>query len=102
MKTITRQELAARLTDPELVLLEALSESAYKSGHIPGARWFSRAEGRALATAAAANGNQPIVVYGTADSRHVAKVLEVVGYRDVRVYAGGKDDWRAAGLPVEC
>jgi rhodanese-related sulfurtransferase len=60
-------------------------------------------EGRALALAAASNGNVPIVVYdeGSELSRHAATALENVGYRDVRVYAGGKADWQAAGLPVE-
>ena len=103
MKTITRQELAARIRDPELLLLEALPESAYKSGHLPGARWFSMDEGRALAHAAACNSNVPNVVYdeNCELSRAVATVLENVGYRDVRVYAGGKADWQAAGLPVE-
>jgi 3-mercaptopyruvate sulfurtransferase SseA len=28
-------------------------------------------------------------------------VLEQMGYSDVSVYAGGKQDWDEAGLPVE-
>jgi rhodanese-related sulfurtransferase len=49
--------------------------------------------------------NAPVVVYCASDtcksSHQVAKLLEDVGYTDVRVYVGGKADWQAAGLPVE-
>jgi rhodanese-related sulfurtransferase len=34
-------------------------------------------------------------------SVEVAKRLLELGYRNVRHYAGGKDEWRAAGLPLE-
>ena len=105
MDTISRAELLARIREAKLVLLETLPEAQYASGHLPGARWFSTDRARELASAAAANGDIPIVVYCASDrcqwSHQVAKVLADVGYRDVRVYLGGKADWRAAGLPLE-
>jgi rhodanese-related sulfurtransferase len=38
----------------------------------------------------------------TCQNSHVAaKVLGQMGYANVVVYAGGKQDWQEAGLPVE-
>jgi rhodanese-related sulfurtransferase len=34
-------------------------------------------------------------------SGNVARELEALGYTNVRVYEGGKQDWVEAGLPVE-
>jgi rhodanese-related sulfurtransferase len=36
-----------------------------------------------------------------ANSDLAAERLLALGYHDVRVYAGGKADWVAAGLPLE-
>lgn len=46
----------------------------------------------------------PVVVYcsGSCSSAEaVASRLEAVGYTDVAVYVGGKEDWVEHGLPVE-
>jgi rhodanese-related sulfurtransferase len=103
--TITRDELATRLTDPRLVLLEALPQRYYADGHLPGARWFPHDRAKELAAIAAPRKGDPIVVYcasATCQNSHVAaKALADLGYTDVRVYAGGKADWVDAGLPVE-
>ena len=46
-----------------------------------------------------------IVVYcasATCQNSHIAaRVLEQMGYTNVSVYAGGKQDWSEAGLPIE-
>lgn len=34
-------------------------------------------------------------------SAYAAEQLETLGYRNVRRYIGGKQDWTDAGLPVE-
>ena len=48
---------------------------------------------------------QEIVVYcasATCRNSHIAAgTLERLGYENVAVYAGGKEDWTAAGLPLE-
>jgi rhodanese-related sulfurtransferase len=102
--TITREELNAHLADPRLVLLEALPEKYYRDGHLPGARWFPHDRARELAAVAAPRKDDPVVVYcasATCSNSHVAaKALLDLGYRDVRVYAGGKADWIDAGLPL--
>jgi rhodanese-related sulfurtransferase len=46
-----------------------------------------------------------IIVYCTSpdcnDSIETAKRLRAMGYTNVRRYAGGKNEWRGAGLPLE-
>lgn len=103
MQTITRDQLQAQLSN--LIVLEALPESYYQQGHIPGARVFPMDRARELAATVSARRDAPIVVYCASDtcknSHEVAKLLGDVGYTDVRVYVGGKADWASAGLPLE-
>ncbi|HEY5947952.1 MAG TPA: rhodanese-like domain-containing protein [Kofleriaceae bacterium] len=105
INTINRDELNVLITNPNLVLLEALNEAAYQQGHLPGARLFPMGSARERATTVAARKDAPIVVYCASEtcknSDAVAKVLSDVGYSNVRVYKGGKADWQAAGLPLE-
>lgn len=52
-----------------------------------------------------ADKTRPLVVYCSGedcdDSRIVAKGLLAMGYSNVSVYAGGWEEWSAAGSPVE-
>ncbi len=105
-KTLTRADLQARLAaNPGLVLLEALPEKYFNDGHLPGARHFPHDRARALAGAVVPDKDAEVVVYcasATCQNSHIAaRVLEQLGYTDVSVYAGGKQDWSEAGLPVE-
>ena len=105
MTNIDRTQLLDLLQNPRLVLLEALPETYYRDGHLPGARWFPHDRARELAAVAIPRKDVPVVVYCASDTcqnSHVAaKALRDLGYQDVRVYVGGKADWTAAGLPLE-
>ena len=105
MNEITREDLQARIADPSLILLEALPETYYRQGHLPGARLFPMDGARDRAREVAPRKDAPIVVYCASttcpNSHTVAKVLTDVGYTNVSVYKGGKADWQAAGLPLE-
>lgn len=105
MQNIDRQELTTLLSNPGLVLLEALPRPYYDDGHLPGARWFPHDRAGELAATAAPRKGDPVVVYcasATCQNSHVAaRALAGLGYTDVRVYAGGKADWADAGLPLE-
>jgi rhodanese-related sulfurtransferase len=105
MKTISRDELQTLMSNPKLILLEALNEAAFKQGHLPGARLFPVASAHDQARSVAPRTDAPIVIYCASEtcknSDAVAKVLDDVGYTNVRVYKGGKADWRSAGLPLE-
>lgn len=104
-KRITRAELQARLAaNPGLVLLEALPEKYFRDAHLPGARHFPHDQASALAGSVLPDRNAEIVVYcanAACQNSHIAaRTLAQLGYADVSVYAGGKQDWSEAGLPL--
>lgn len=104
-KRITRAELQARLAaNPELTLLEALPEKYFNDAHLPGARHFPHDQARALAGTVVPDRDAEIVVYcasASCQNSHVAaRTLAQLGYADVSVYAGGKQDWSDAGLAL--
>jgi rhodanese-related sulfurtransferase len=105
-KSLTRADLQARIAaNPRLVLLEALPEKYYLDWHLPGARHFPHDRARELAPAVVPDKGAEIVVYcasRTCQNSHIAaRVLETLGYANVAVYAGGKEDWREEALAVE-
>ena len=106
LKQIDREELHRKLagtTKP--VLVEALPEKYWRDWHLPGARHLPHDEVDRLAAAVLPDKTAEIVVYCASRScqnSHVAAAkLAQMGYGNVAVYAGGKQDWMEAGLPVE-
>ena len=104
MNRITRDDLRALLDTGKVVLVEALSEAAYRAEHIPGAVNVPSDLTADLAAALAPDPAATVVVYcsgrACARSNVTAAVFERLGYSDVRVYPGGKLDWLEAGLPL--
>jgi rhodanese-related sulfurtransferase len=103
---ITREELAARLDRGEAVtLIEALPEPSFRKAHLPGAINLPAERVSDLAPQLLPDLDAEIVVYcanlACPSSGVVARALASLGYRRVREYAGGKQDWISAGLPVE-
>jgi len=97
-ETVTRKELQARLAaNPNLLLLEALPAKYYNDWHLPGAKHFPHDQARQLAPTMVPDKSAEIVVYcasKTCQNSHIAaNVLRQIGYRNVAVYAGGKEDW---------
>jgi rhodanese-related sulfurtransferase len=76
---------------------------AYARGHVPGAGWLCRSRLEWTAPRAVPDRARAVVV--TCDdglmSTLAAATLAGLGYRDVRVLAGGARAWAAAGLPLE-
>jgi rhodanese-related sulfurtransferase len=103
MKVIDRSTLQQRLGKAALV--EALPEKYWHDWHLPGAKHLPHDQVRQLAPAVLPDKNAEIVVYcasSTCQNSHIAaKVLVQMGYANVAVYAGGKQDWQQARLPVE-
>jgi rhodanese-related sulfurtransferase len=105
VKEIAREELKAKMDrGDDFVLVEALSQRHYESSHLPGAinlpyEFVDDAE-KMLPDKRA-----EIIVYCINEeceaSREEAWELQEMGYRQVLHYAGGKQDWIKAGLPVE-
>lgn len=102
---ITRQELYRNLTcnDP-IVLVEALGPGYFADAHLPGAVNIPPDLVDVLAPRLIGEFDVSVVVYcsGTCqNSEIVADRLEQLGYTNVRVYAGGKEDWVETGLPID-
>ena len=105
-KEITRQALTeALLSEKPPVVFEALDRKYFDSGHLPGARVLPPAELATVVPAQVAAKDTPIVVYCASDtcmnSHQAAEQLAAQGYSNVAVYAGGKKDWKEAGLKLE-
>jgi rhodanese-related sulfurtransferase len=102
---ISRQQLQAKLQSNRVVLIEALPERYYVDGHLPGALHLPHDQVAALAPGLLKDKDAEIVVYcanvNCQNSHVAAHELTKLGYRNVAVYAEGKQDWTNAGLPVE-
>ena len=106
MQTISREELKSKIDQGDgVMLLEALPEKYYTAGHLPGARLFPHDQAELLAPRLLTDKTATIIVYcasATCRNSHIAaETLERLGYRNVLVYPGGKQDWKVAGLPLE-
>ena len=101
---ITRDALTARLATPDPpILVEALGASFYADAHLPGAINIPVNRVERLAPGLLPDLDAEVVVYcsGTCNSAAtVAGRLVELGYRNVAIYEGGKEDWVEHGLPV--
>jgi rhodanese-related sulfurtransferase len=105
-RTISRQDLQAKLESRQpLVLIEALPERYYLEGHLPGALHLPHDRVRELAPSLVPDRSASIVAYcasAACQNSHIAaETLRAMGYSDVSVYAGGKQDWVEAGLALD-
>lgn len=125
---ISTEELAARLGDPSLRVLDASwhldereARAEFESGHIPGARFFdleavsdqdselphmlpSPASFAASMGALGVSDRDAVVVYDTAGLFSAARawwMLKTLGAQDIRVLDGGLPKWRAEGRELE-
>lgn len=91
----------------EAVFLDARAAGLFRQGHVPRARSLPEdGDGRPLPSDVAGRPREsPFVVYCEGGDCHsslaLAKRLHGEGFRDVRVFSGGWEEWRAAGLPEE-
>jgi 3-mercaptopyruvate sulfurtransferase SseA len=102
---ISRDDLHERIVGPEPVtVIEALGPAYYNDAHLPGAINLPSGAVERLAPRLLPDRSAAIVVYSSGTSTTaelVAGRLEALGYADVAVYAGGKEDWVEHGLPLE-
>jgi rhodanese-related sulfurtransferase len=106
LNTIDRDDLNSRIQSANPpILLEALPERYYTQKHLPGARLFPHDQVEQLAASAIPSKNAEIIVYcasRTCQNSHIAAHhLMRLGYTNVTVYAGGKQDWEEGGMPFE-
>lgn len=105
IKTIDRNTLQSRIAgNPALVILEALPEHYFEQEHLPGARNMPHERTAELASSLVPARDSEVIVYcanANCQNSHVAaQRLAALGYSNISVYAGGKQDWREAGLPM--
>ena len=102
---ISRDDLQRCLARGDaLTLVEALGPAYFDDAHLPGAVNIPPDQVDRLASVLVPDRAARIVVYcsGTChNSEMAAQRLVDLGYHDVHVYLGGKEDWVEHGLPVE-
>src|SRR5262245_2541729 len=103
---IDRDTLAGKLASPNPPrIVEALPEKYYRDWHLPGALHLPLDELESRAAATLPHRDAEVVVYCASascrNSDEAARRLELLGYSNVAVYSGGKQDWQAAHLPIE-
>jgi len=89
--------------------LDARRTAAYATGHIPGALslpvWEDGVDEKvALVDSGTADRDLPVVIYcaggGCEDSHLLARKLWMLGFKNLRIFAGGFPEWEARGWPV--
>lgn len=102
---ITRDDLKAAIDDGTVTVVDALGGAYYEQQHLPGAVPLVEADIDAKAATLLPEKDALIAVYcanpACPNSEVVATKLAALGYRTVRKYREGIEDWVAAGLPVE-
>jgi rhodanese-related sulfurtransferase len=105
--TVTIHELGRKVEAGDaFVLVDALAPMVYAHSHLPGAINLPPAGlDPELVARRIPDRDAEIIVYCTSpdcdDSIETAKRLRALGYTNVRRYAGGKNEWREAGRPLE-
>ncbi|WP_157180721.1 rhodanese-like domain-containing protein [Actinopolymorpha alba] len=104
-RTMTRKEVEAELAAGSVTVVDALPLPAYERRHLPGALNLTEEQAEQHAESVLPDKAAAIVAYSTDSSctrgPGLAQALERLGYRDVRLYADGIEDWVSAGLPVD-
>ena len=96
------------ISRPDVVSLDARPRDFYELGHLPGARCLSREEFEkdfASIEPELRREDRKILIYCSAtdceDGEIVARALQARQVGPLYIYAGGYDEWEAAGKPVE-
>ena len=106
LERIDRESLREKLErNEEFVLVDALAPMSYARSHLPGAINLPPDSVDGRAQRRIPDRSTEVIVYCSdadcASSVIVAKRLLALGYERVSHYAEGKNDWVAAGLPLE-
>ena len=104
-QTISRQELQQAIEAGDVTVVETLRAEDFEQGHLPGAIHIHFESISERAGELLPDKDARIVTYcsNTAcrNCESAANELTAMGYTNVRKYAEGKQDWEAAGLPLE-
>lgn len=103
---ISRSELKEKIDrGDDFDLVEVLPRESFLESHLPGAINIPGDELREQAPRKLPDTSREIVVYcanpSCKASPRAARLLEDLGYENVKDYAGGKEHWKEGGLPLE-
>jgi rhodanese-related sulfurtransferase len=102
---ISRDQLCAEIDAGSVVVVDALGGEYYEKQHLPGAIPLVEADVNVRVSTLLPDRAAAIVTYcsnpGCPNSGRVADQLTALGYRNVRKYREGIEDWVSAGLPTE-
>ena len=105
MKSISREELKQAIDRGEVILVDARSPDKFHLSHLPAALNIPAGKAAELAPQLIPDKNAALVTYCVNFtwklSEQLARELETLGYRNVRTYEEGRQDWMNAGLPLE-
>jgi glyoxylase-like metal-dependent hydrolase (beta-lactamase superfamily II)/rhodanese-related sulfurtransferase len=98
---ITAQELAARLANGSIGVLDVRREAEFQAGHIEGADWHPL--DRFKAALPEISSDAPVAVHCAGGYRSLiaCSLLQRAGYHNVVNVAEGFDAWKNASLPIE-
>lgn len=100
---VPQDELAKRLADPDVVVVDVRPADEYAAGHIAGA--ISLPIDEIVTRLSVLPANAEIIAYCRGPycvlAPQAIEVLKRSGYGNVRRLATGLPQWRAAGLPVD-
>lgn len=100
-RTLPSAELAQRLEQDELTVLDVRTAEEYAAGHIPGALFFYPDDVARLTGSLQPGQEFAVICAGGWRSSLVASWLERHGFAAVHNVIGGMSEWQRAGLPVE-
>jgi 3-mercaptopyruvate sulfurtransferase SseA len=108
--SLSLDEFRKVVASKQSLILDARPEIFYRLGHVPGAlslprEDFEKAYARLRASLERNGKNAGIVVYcsdiSCEDSKLVQEALLRLGYSDVKLFAGGWEEWTGERLPEE-
>ena len=107
METLTTQQLARKLEDEDLLLLNVLDEDQFDATRIPGSQNLPLSSDDFVQEAEAIAGDKQktIIVYCAGPecnaSPTAARLLDETGFANVYDYEGGLKEWALSGRRVE-
>lgn len=105
MKSINREELKHAIDRGNVVLVDARSPEKFCQSHLPAAVNIPAGQAAELAPRLIPDKNAALVTYCVNFtwrlSEQLARELQTLGYKNVRIYEEGRQDWMNAGLPLE-
>lgn len=105
MKSISREELEQAIDRGDVIVVDAQSPEKFQKSHLPAALNIPAGRAAELVAELIPNKTAPIVTYCVNFtwklSEQLARELRTLGYKNVRIYEEGRQDWMNAGLPLE-